>query len=434
MGRWEPAATGGYLNHRNHRLPWAVCLAAASAWLGAATAIAQDEWLDQLAEQLTVSSSGGQVRARLSGVVDLEGYEFSQPAPGLIGSAGDFLFSPRVTTFLDVQLGPRVYAFAQHRFDRGFDPGLRRMRGRLDEYAVRVTPWSDGRLNLQLGKFGTIVGNWMTRHGSWDNAFITAPLAYEHLTGMWDSAPAQDAATLLDWAHVRPRRPAGAPATDKRLRLPLLWGPSYTTGAALSGALGRFTYAFEAKDASLASRPRVWERDEFRWRHPTLSARLGVRPNAMWNLGLSVSRGSYLEPAATIPPGRRFGDYEEIVVAHDVGFAWHHLQVWAEFFGVRFTNPEVGEADAFSYYVEAKYKFTPQLAGAVRWNEQLYARIPDGVGGRVRWGANTRRLDVGPIYRFTSHTQLKLQYSLQHEEGEAREFGHVLAAQLTLRF
>lgn len=402
----------------------------------AAPGRASEEFFDRLDQALTVHSGGGGVRARLSGTVDLEGYGFSQPAPGFIASRGEALFNPRLTTFLDVQLGGRVYAFAQMRVDRGFDPGRRHLRGRLDEYAVRFTPWRDGRLHVQAGKFGTLVGNWVPRHGSWENPFVTAPLAYEHLTGMWDGAAAGSVATLLDWAHVRPPRPHGAPATDKHLRLPLLWGPSYSTGVAVSGEMGRANYAIEAKDAGLASRPRVWDSDNFQWRHPTVSGRIGFRPNAMWHLGLSASGGAYLQPfaQATLPAGRRLGDYRQIVFAQDVGFAWHHLQVWAEFFATRFEVPGVGDADVFSYYVEAKYKLTPQLALAARWNEQQYGTLADPAGGRIRWGTNVRRLDLGPAYRFTAHIQLKLQYSLQHEEAVAREWSHLLAGQLTVRF
>ncbi len=34
----------------------------------------------------------------------------------------------------------------------------------------------------------------------------------------------------------------------------------------------------------------------------------------------------------------------------------------------------------------------------------------------------------------TAHTQLKLQYSVEHRDDAAREYGHVLAGQLTVRF
>src|ERR671935_240996 len=57
---------------------------------------------------------------------------------------------------------------------------------RLDEYALRITPWQDGRFTLQLGKFATVVGNWVPRHLSWDNPFINAPLVYDNFTAIQD--------------------------------------------------------------------------------------------------------------------------------------------------------------------------------------------------------------------------------------------------------
>ena len=396
----------------------------------------ENELLERVEQALTLSSAEGDIRARLSGTVELEGYVFPQPAPGYIASRSDALFNPRLTTFLDVQVGPNLYAFAQFRADRGFDPGARHPRGRLDEYAVRLRLSDEGRLNLQVGKFATVVGNWVMRHGAWENPFVTAPLVYENLTAIWDDAAAQTSGKLLGWAHIRPRPVRDAPATDKAQRLPVIWGPSYTTGAAVSGYVGRMTYAVEMKNASIASRPRVWDVEDLHWRHPTWSGRLGFRPNQMWNLGLSGSTGTYLLPKATgtLLPGYGLGDYRQTVVAHDIGFAWHHLQVWAECFGTRFTIPGVGDADTFAYYVEAKYKITPQLFGAVRWNEQLFGRIADEMTGSTRWGFNARRLDLVGGYRFSAHTQLKIQYSLQHEEHAPREVAHLLSLQLMLRF
>jgi predicted porin len=96
------------------------------------------------------------------------------------------------------------------------------------------------------------------------------------------------------------------------------------------------------------------------------------------------------------------------VGTQDVRFAWHHLQLWAEFYEGRFEVLRVGHADTFAYYVEAKYKFTPQLFGALRWNQQLFGNVNDGYGGRVRWSQDLGRIDIAATYRFTTHTQLKL--------------------------
>src|SRR4051794_4994341 len=142
----------------------AVCLGRLSGPVFAA-----EEFLDRLRENLTWSANDGRVRARVSGLVDLEGYSTQLPAPGVLHLDSETYFNPRVTTFLDAQWGVHVYAFAQARTDRGFDPGDPASHTRLDEYAIRFTPWRDGRLTIQVGKFATVVGNWMARHESWAN-------------------------------------------------------------------------------------------------------------------------------------------------------------------------------------------------------------------------------------------------------------------------
>ena len=80
-----------------------------------------------------------------------------------------------------------------------------------------------------------------------------------------------------------------------------------------------------------------------------------------------------------------------------------------------------------------KYKFTPQFSGALRWNQQLFASIPNR-GASTTWGQDTWRLDLAPGYRFTAHTQLKVQYSLEHEAGAVRDYANLIAVQITLRF
>lgn len=403
---------------------------------GAAALSGADDFLDQVDEALTAAAWHDAVRVRLSGLVDLESYQLQQPPPGLLFTGNHNLFNPRLTLFLDGQVGSPIYVFAQVRADRGFDPHDGGAHVRLDEYAVRVTPWNDARCSVQLGKFATVVGNWVLRHHSWENPFITAPLPYENLTGIFDAVAAPSADVLLRWAHAGPVAYQSNAYADNYQRVPIIWGPSYASGAAVSGAFGHVDYAVELKNASLSSRPEAWDGTDSSWQHPTMSGRVGYRPNEMWDLGVSASTGTYLQPAAriTLPAGHGLGDYRETVLGQDLGFAWHHLQVWAEFFESRFEIPVVGSADTFAYYLEAKYKFTPQFFGALRWNQQVFGTIFDGDDGWVRWGRNVWRLDLGPTYRFTAHTQLKLQYSLQHEEAGARRYSPLVAAQFVLRF
>ncbi len=406
-----------------------IALAGLTAGFGA------DDSLDRIDDALTTAAFHDNLRARLSGSLDLEGYYFQEPAPGLLYSDNSSLLNPRLTLFLDAQLGPQFYFFAQSRLDHGFDPGDGRLQLRLDEYALRFTPGTSGLFNIQVGKFATVVGNWVPRHHSWDNPFITAPLPYENLTGIFDSTAAGSADVLLKWAGIRPI-PYSVAAIFHQLRVPVIWGPSYAGGAAFSGALGKFDYAVELKNASVSSRPESWDVARTQWQNPTVSGRLGYHPDESWNLGASASAGSYLLPSAqpTLATGTNLGDYREVLFGQDISYAWHHLQFWAELYEADFEIPRVGNAGTFAWYLEAKYKFTPQFFAALRWNQQLYGSVPDGLGGQVRWGRNVWRIDIAPTYRFSAHIQFKLQYSLQNEDTGQREYSSLLAAQFVMRF
>lgn len=396
------------------------------AWLPHATA--QTQWLDTLDEALYLECAPCQFRADLSGLLDLEGYVIDANPPGLLFSEHDFLFNPRLSLFLDVQLGPHVYVFVQSRFDRGFDPGVKPDGdARLDEYFLRYTPFDDPRLNLQVGKFATVVGNWVPRHDSWRNPFITAPAPYENVVVITDQAVPPGAAAFL----ARQNRP-----DQKGSWLPILWGPSYATGGSIFGRVDPFEYAFEMKNASISSRPSVWEAAELGWEYPTVSGRIGVRPNATWSVGASASYGAYLLPPArhTLPSGRSIGDFQQITVGTDVAYAWRHLQIWAEAFASRFEVPNVGDADTLAYYIEANYEFTPHWSGAVRWNQQIFDDVRNAAGGHNAWDRDLWRVDTAVTYRFDRHLQTKLQYSYSHQRGSFQQGEQLLAAQVTVKF
>src|SRR5205085_34096 len=105
--------------------------------------------------------------------------------------------------------------------------------------------------------------------------------------------------------------------------------------------------------------------------------RIGVRPNETWNLGFSASAGPYLLPEAspTLPMARSIRDYRQLLLGQDIAYAWRHLQIWAEVFETRFEIPRIGNANMLAYYVEAKYKVTPQLFVAARWNQQFFGTV-----------------------------------------------------------
>ncbi|HEX8489954.1 MAG TPA: hypothetical protein VF626_02950, partial [Chthoniobacterales bacterium] len=65
----------------------------------------------------------------------------------------------------------------------------------------------------------------------------------------------------------------------------------------------------------------------------------------------------------------------------------------------------------------------------------FFADVPDlRLGGMAPWGHDLWRTDVAAGYRFTPHTQLKIQYSVLHEKNGPRDLSHEFAAQFTVRF
>ncbi|MFT3782716.1 MAG: hypothetical protein QM790_11935 [Nibricoccus sp.] len=393
-----------------------------------------DDALDHVSDSLRFSTHDSSIALKTSGTLDLEAYRIPELSNDLIYTEGRSLFAPRMAVFLDAQIGPRIYFFSQARIDRGFDPSDDPLEARLDEYALRLTVAKSPYTTIQVGKFGTVFGNWMVRHGSWENPFITAPLAYGRLTGLWDNTPPFNTTTLLRWSHVIPS--PTSQADDKYFSVPVIWGPSYASGASLSTELGPINFAAEIKNTSLSSRPETWSVTHTGFQNPTFTGRLGYHPNPTWHFGLSWSSGTFLDAAAHPPlrAGARLSDYKETVFGGDIAFAWRHWQVWAEAISTKFAIPGVADPHVFSWYVESKYKFTARIFGALRVGQQTYSKIPDATGGAIRWDRDVTAIDFAPTFRLAAHLQAKLQYSLQREEGDPKHWSHLTAAQMTLRF
>lgn len=384
------------------------------------------QFLDELDQKLNFTSRNGVFSADLSGLLDLEGYYVDQRPPGLMFEDESF-FNPRLSLFLDAKLGPHLYGFLQARLDRGFDPGQKNFDARLDEYLVRWTPWTEGRFNLQFGKFATVVGSWVRRHDSWQNPLITAPLPYENLTPIsYDDVPVSPPDFL-----ARRRVP-----DVKDSWLPIIWGPAYTTGWSVFGTVNRFDYALDLKNVAISAHPDAWDLNGSLWRYPTFSGRLGFRPSAAWNHGISFSVGPYLsrEAADDLPRGKTISDYNQFTLDYDVSYALRQWQFWAEVFLTRFEVPNVGNADSVAYYAEAKYKITSGLYAAARWNQELFGNISDGVGGQESWGNDMYRIDLALGNRFTRHLQAKLQYSFGHRNRALQQGEQLVAAQITVKF
>lgn len=383
-------------------------------------------FLDTVDEKMSFQSEALGLRADLSMMADATVYAAEQPAQGLLHGDDNVFFAPRLITFLDVSVGSRVLLHGQMRVDRGFDPGSAPDgQVRLDEYFLQLRLGKQDEINLRLGKFANAFGSWPKRNLSWDNPLVTAPMAYEDMLPMTDSfAPGG----LAGFAARRDM------PDNKQDWVPIVWGPSYATGISLFGRVDVFEYAFEIKNAGIASRPQAWDgvQDGFRT-NPTFTGRVGLRPSPEWTLGSSFSHGPYMQDFAsrTLPVGTSVNDFTQTTWGIDAGYAHRKWQLWSELIAARFEVPRVGDVDVLSGFVEAKYKITPQLWAATRWNQAFFSDIP---GLTTEWDRDAWRLDLALGYRFTEHVQVKLQYSLGDKRGNDQEGNHLGAMQVTVRF
>ncbi|MCC7032040.1 MAG: hypothetical protein IT179_04305 [Acidobacteria bacterium] len=373
------------------------------------------------AQGVTLGGPDDAVQMDITAVLDFEGYDVSSPPPGLVYGDGGTAFNPRLRLHAGTRLGPRVSAFVQLRADRGFDPLQAERDFRADEYYLRLSVAKGGQLTLVAGKSATVVGSWVARHYSWENPFVNAPLPYENVTIMWDRWSPSSPDEFLGYLQ-QPDRKADM--------LPMIWGPAYTTGLSAFGTAGRWDYGVEVKNAGLSSRPADWDVSENLWRRPTVSGRAGFRPTSAWNIGLSLSRGHYLtgDPSQTLLSGARLGDFHQTTIGQDISYAHGHLQLWSEVFWSQFDVQRVGQVQTSSYYVEGKYKLTPQLFVAARWGQQFFSDVSG-----APWDGPASRAEVAVGYRFSRRLQVKAQYGRTSEDRPVAQGPRLAALQITIR-
>lgn len=391
-----------------------------------ASSLAAQSIFETLDEVTRFDSEELGIHADLSFMADATVFAAEQPAQGLLSTDDRVFFAPRLMTFLDVQLGQRITLHGQMRVDRGFDPGAARGgQVRLDEYYLQARLGRQDELNVRLGKFATAFGAWSKRSLSWDNPLITAPMAYE------DMLPVSDVLVPGGLAGFAARRDM---PDNKAEWLPILWGPSYATGVSLFGRVDMLEYAFEMKNASISSNPRSWDgvQDGFHT-NPTFTGRVGLRPAPEWSLGTSFSHGPYLRDsaAAFLPAGTSVNDFTQTTWGLDAGYAHGKWQIWGELIAARFDVPRAGDVDVLSGFLEAKYKLTPGLWAAFRWNQAVFSDVP---GLTTEWDRDAWRADLAVGYRVTEHVQVKLQYSVGDKRGNDAEGDHLGAMQVIMRF
>jgi len=394
-----------------------------------------DPELDRIKDHLVYESPNGFLY--LEGGVQLDATVYytddddNNPPGFFFPHDGKYIdWSPRLTLTLDAWAGEKLYGFVKFRHDDGVHPGVKYFYGdkqdyRFDEFFLRYE-LAGNALQVQAGQFVPIMGNFLNRQDNWDSGLISYPALYEQVTSVSDSVVPTSAADF-----AARRNTLDFPS--KVLWLPAYWAQLYTRGVSVFGAKDKWDYSVNVTNRAPSSRGVTW--DENDWSDPSVMASLGYRPNAAWRLGLTGTYGAYLQDVAEpgLPPGKDIGDYMQRNLGFDLTWKKRHWQVWAEFVHTKFEVPNVGDdPEFFSYFVETRYDFAARWWASARWNHQIYNEI-DTENGSEEWDNDHMRIDLGLGHRPTRHTQVKLQYSFQHQDADFQNAEHFVALELSFK-
>ncbi len=345
-------------------------------------------------------------------------FHTDSPAPSLLKFDEDFFYQPRLSLTLDVRPSDRWYFHARTRIDRGFDAAdAPDGEIRLDEVFLRYQASEDQMLQFQVGKFATFFGRHVREHDFYDNPFLTAPLPYGEILGVGVRNPFANSSDNI--AARANGTQAGVFNSPKRNWATPVWGPSYSTGAAVFGHIKHFDYAFEVKNVNLGAHPNQWDPDLSDFRNPTFSGRLGYRPSAEWDLGFSFSRGPYLNPEAErfLPNGLDRGDLPNTIFGLDARWAHGDFIISGEILYSQFERLQGEDLESLSWYLQARWKASPGFWLATRLGQTMNNEVRGPAGASIPWSPDLFRTEVAAGWRVTPDVLLKAQYSYTESSG-----------------
>jgi hypothetical protein len=294
---------------------------------------------------------------------------------------------------------------------------------------LRYSPRLAWDLNIQLGKFGTPFGQFLTRNYSNENPLIGYPLVYTHRTPVNANYVPSDSTELLSY-RGRGQGVGFYAFSNGSAWLPLL-NFSYPTGIMAFGNPGRWDYRFAVVNSSLSNPLNLGTPGQrLQW----IGAG-GVTCFPGLHAGASYAEGPYLNGTVNrwLPPGQSINDFKQRALGFDLQYTLHHLEVYAEFLFNRFDLPNILQPlGAKGYYIEAKRTWTPRFFTAVRWNQIYFDRLRyDSTPGEApRFDYNVNSLEVGIGYRFTEKLLSKFSYQYNRTLSDLVPKENVFAAQL----
>ncbi|MCC6962179.1 MAG: hypothetical protein IT585_02915 [candidate division Zixibacteria bacterium] len=269
---------------------------------------------------------------------------------------------------------------------------------------VRLSRIGGKSLNLHAGLIPNTVGYWGPRTYSDKNPLISVPLMYNYHTALNPGADQVSTAQLF-WQRGR---------GYARYGWPILYDACWNTGVELYGAIGSFDWSVAAISGTLSSPAIQPEKDM-----PQFTAKLTCYASSALSIMLNGFAGPYLSSlesleanGAEYEDGYHSGKSAEDYLNYGGGigtlFDYGYLEALAEGFWTRWEHPIFGNLDAYSAYLNLRYKFAPQWYLAGRIETIRFSQLDFGTGlGEQDWDYPLNRMELGVGYRLDPSVTLK---------------------------
>lgn len=340
----------------------------------------------------------------------------------------------RLATFgvgVEARLHERVSVLSETRMENWHTP-------RVLALFVRVRPWRDRRVDIQVGRIPPVFGTFGRRRYGTDNPLIGYPLAYQYLTTLrTDTAPATaDALLAVRGGGWFVRYPQHVGSAQRAAGLPLSSAYVWDTGVQVRVG-GPVEIAVAITAGSLAA-PRV--RDDNGGKQ--FSARVSGRPRSWLTAGASVSTGAYVDDSlrAEVDDGDR--QYAQRAAGIDLELSRGHWLVRGEVMGTRFASPTLRTNGrpralvALASSLEARYKWHPRFYSATRVEHLGFSSILGSAEGAqpTPWDAPVTRVEAGGGVYLAHNMVGKLMYQHNWRVATDTESQGRVAAQLSYWF
>jgi hypothetical protein len=280
---------------------------------------------------------------------------------------------------------------------------------------ARVRPWRARAFDIQAGLIPPVFGAFSRRAYPTDNPLIGYPLAYQYLTSLRaDALPA----TTADLLRMRGRGwlasyPVGNLSPQQGL--PLVDAIRYPAGVEVHAGVLQPFEASAAWTSGALSTPGYTSGNG----GTQVSGRVAVRPAFGLVLGVSGSLGTFVSRSLVDALASRAGG-DQRAVGFDGEYSRGHVLVRTEGILSEWRLPSVGPSAppslrAFGGFVEGRYRITPGLYAAARFDDLGFSDVP-GPAGPTPWDSPVRRTELGGGYSLWRKALIKVVWQRNHRE------------------